>query len=178
MVGDVHQVFFTKFTYMVDTRLSYGGRRAPGIFHRLTQVVKRMMASHGYKATVVYLDDFLVIGAILAECYDFNCFLELLQNLGSSINWKHVVPPTQCLIFLGVLIDTISQSLSLPHDKLVALLELLLSFQHRCRASKRQLQRLGGKLNWACRVVYVGLNFLRRIWILQIHYGLHQPDFF
>ena len=37
-----------KFTYFVDTRLPCGGRRAPGIFNRLTQAVKRMMASRGY----------------------------------------------------------------------------------------------------------------------------------
>ena len=51
------------FTYFVDTRLPYGGRRAPGIFNRLTQAVKCMMARRGYRAIVVYLDDFLVIGA-------------------------------------------------------------------------------------------------------------------
>ena len=124
---------------MVDARLPYGGRRAPGIFHCLTQAVKRMVARRGYKAIVVYLDDFLVIGATPAECLEiFNCLLELLQSLDFSINWKKVVPPTQRLIFLGVLIDTVSQSMSLPHDKLVALQELLLSFQHRRRASKRQ----------------------------------------
>ena len=149
---------------MTLTRLPYGGRRASGIFHCLTQVVKCMMARRGYKAIVVYLDDFLVIGASLAECLEiFNCLLELLQNLGFSISLKKVVLPTQCLIFLGVLIDTISQSMSLPHDKLVALQELLLSFQHQLRASKRQLQGLAGKLNWTCRVVYGGRTFLRRI---------------
>ena len=57
-----------KFTYFVDTRLPYGGRRAPGIFNRLTQAVKRMMASRGYKLIVVYLDYFLVLGATWAEC--------------------------------------------------------------------------------------------------------------
>ena len=113
---------------------------------------------------MVYLNDFLVIGSTLVECFEiFNCLLELLQRLGFSINWKKVVPPTQCLIFLGVLIDTFSQSMSLPHDKLVALQELLLSFQHWHRASKRQLQGLAGKLNWACRVVYDGHTFLRHI---------------
>ena len=111
-----------KFTYMVDSRLPYGGRRAPSIFHRLTQAVKRMMAMRGCKAIVVYLDDFLVTGATLAECFEiFNCLLELLQSLGFSINWKKVVPPTQCLIFLGVLIDTVSQSISLPHGKLCSI---------------------------------------------------------
>ena len=35
--GDKH------FIYLVDTRLPFGGRSAAGIFHRLTQSVKRMM---------------------------------------------------------------------------------------------------------------------------------------
>ena len=49
------------FTYFVDTRLPFGGRSAPGIFHRLTQAVYRMMKRRGF-VVIVYLDDFLVIG--------------------------------------------------------------------------------------------------------------------
>ena len=30
-------------TYLIDKRLPYGGRSAPGIFHRITQAVRRMM---------------------------------------------------------------------------------------------------------------------------------------
>ena len=66
-----------KFTYFVDTRLPYGGRCALGIFNRLTQAVKHL--------TVVYLDDFLVLGATWGECKEvFDCLIELLQNLGFS----------------------------------------------------------------------------------------------
>eukprot|EP00111_Clytia_hemisphaerica_P011029 TCONS_00032323-protein len=60
--GDGH------FTYFVDTRLPFGGSSAPGIFHRLTQSVRRMMSRRGFKDVVVYLDDFLVIGKTQEEC--------------------------------------------------------------------------------------------------------------
>ena len=46
-------------TYFIDTRLPFGGQRAPGIFHRLTQSVRRMMLRRGFLGIVVYLDDFL-----------------------------------------------------------------------------------------------------------------------
>ena len=46
--GDKH------FTYLVDTRLPFAGRSAPGIFHRLTQSVKRMMFRRVFKGVVVY----------------------------------------------------------------------------------------------------------------------------
>ena len=72
-----------KYTYLFDTKLSYGGRHAPGIFHRLTQAVKRFMAKRGYRSIVVYLDDFLIIGATYAECLEIlNCLVELLQESG------------------------------------------------------------------------------------------------
>ena len=44
--------------YMRDIKLPFGSRLAPGIFHRLTQSVKRMMAKRGFSAVVVYLDVF------------------------------------------------------------------------------------------------------------------------
>lgn len=53
--------------------------------------------------------------------------------------------------------------MTLPADKLAELHIVVLEFQNKQRASKKQLQRLAGKLNWACRVVYGGRTFLRRI---------------
>ena len=153
-----------KFTYFVDTRLPFGGRRSPEIFHRLTQAVKRIMSRKGYNAIVVYLDDFLIIGESREACQAaFDALLALLQNLGFSISWRKVVPPTQRLVFLGIFLDTVECSMTLPADKLNALHSYLLEFSLHRRASKRQLQVLAGKLNWACRIVYGGRTFLRRI---------------
>ena len=153
-----------KFTYFVDTKLPFGGRRSPEIFNRLTQAVRHIMARKGFNSMVVYLDDFLIIGETKEACQAaYEALLSLLHNLGFRINWKKVVYPTQRLVFLGVLLDTVQCSMSLPEDKLEALRSYLLEFSLRCRASKRQLQALTGKLNWACRVVYWGRTFVRRI---------------
>ena len=48
----------SRLIYLCDTKLRFGSRMAPGIFHRLTQSVKRMMARRGFTVMVVYLDDF------------------------------------------------------------------------------------------------------------------------
>ena len=153
-----------KFTYFLDNRLPFGGKRSPEIFNRLTQAVRCIMAREGYNAIVVYLDHFLVIGESREACQAaFDALLSLLKNLGFRINWSKVVHPTQRLVFLGVLIDTVQYTLSLPEDKLEALKVFLLEFSLRKRASKRQLQVLAGKLNWACIVVYGGRAFLRCI---------------
>lgn len=152
------------FTYLVDTRLPFGGKSAPGIFHRLTQAVRRMMGRTGFPLEVVYLDDFLVIGRTEAECkLAFDTLCSLLLSLGFELSPPKVVPPCQCLIFLGICLNTVELTLSLPPKKLLDLQEIISSFLHCKRASKRQLQQLAGRLNWACKVVYGCRTFLCRI---------------
>ena len=172
--GDLKKVK-VKFTYFVDTRLPFGGKCSPEIFNRLTIFNRRIMAKKGFEAIVVYLDDFLVIGESMEACQAaFDSLLSLLQNLGFRINWQKVVYPTQRLVFLGVLLDTVQCSMSLPEIKLMALKSYLLEFSLHRGASKRQLQVLAGKLNWACRVVYGGQTFLRRI--LDLMNRLNSPN--
>jgi len=50
-------------TFFFDTRLPFGAKCSPEIFHRFTPAVRQMMARRGYRDIIVYLDDFLVIGA-------------------------------------------------------------------------------------------------------------------
>lgn len=151
-------------TYMYDTRLPFGAKTSPEIFHRLTQSVRRMMSRKGFPNLVVYLDDFFVTGSTLNHCQRaFDTLYNLLCDLGFSISNRKVVPPTQRLTFLGVQLDTTDCTMTLPKDKLKECHNVILSFQNKSRVTKKQLQKLAGKLNWACRVVYGGRTFLRRI---------------
>ena len=52
--------FGNSTVYLQDTRLCFAAKLAPDIFHQLTQGIKRMLKCHGLKATVVYLDDFII----------------------------------------------------------------------------------------------------------------------
>ena len=89
-----------------------------GIFHRLTQSVKRMMFWRGFEGVVVYLDDFLVVGKTLKECQEaFKTLCDFLEELGFTISTSRVVEPCQKLAFLGVEI-TYTLTLSLPQQKL------------------------------------------------------------
>lgn len=151
-------------TYFYDTRLPFGAKSSPLIFHRLTQSVRRMMSRRGYDDIIVYLDDFLVIGATEADCrLAYDTLRKLLQDLGFTLSERKLIPPTQRLTFLGVELDTISCSMRLPDEKVEELRQVVCEFQSKRRASKKQLQRLAGKLNFACRVVHGGRTFLRRI---------------
>ena len=94
-------------TFFYDTRLPFGAKCSPEIFYRLTQAVRRMMAKCCYHEIIVYLDDFLVIGSTYRNYKEkYDALLALLQDLGFSISWQKLVPPMQCLMFLGVEINT------------------------------------------------------------------------
>ena len=68
---------------MKDTKLPFGARLSPGIFHRITQAVKRIMARKGYDLLIVYLDDFLLISNSKEACAEaLSVLISLLRKLG------------------------------------------------------------------------------------------------
>jgi len=113
---------------------------------------------------ISYLDDFLIIEESYDSCKQaLSQLLKVLRMLGFHINYNKISGPSQQLVFLGVLINTVDMTLSLPDKKLAKFLSLLESFQNKSRATKRQLESLIGSLNWAAQVVQGGRPFLRRM---------------
>ena len=112
-------------TYLYDKRLPFGARASPMVFHRLTQAICRMVARRGY-TVLACLDDVLNIESTQIQCKAaFDTLLTLLESLGFTVNWTKVVYPAQCLIFLGVEIDTVLCELRLSEDRVSELLSLL-----------------------------------------------------
>ena len=116
------------------------------------------MHRKGY-TVIAYLDNFL-----LEPCLQsFNTLIELLQNLGFSLNWGKVINPFQWLIFLGIEIDTILRWLILPQRKMAEIHKILQFSVSKDKLTKRELQCIIGKLNFASRMIYGGRTFLRQI---------------
>ena len=154
-----------KDTYMVDTRLSFGARKAPHIFHRLTQAVKRMLNRKGFKTVVVFLDDFYLAAPTREECLlAQSTLLSLLRNLGFHINWKKLIGPTKQLVFLGINICTDSGTLWLDEQKADKLKVLLSATLKRRRVPRKHLETLVGKLSWAAAVNPWGRLHLRMLY--------------
>lgn len=79
------------------------------------------------------------------------------------MNWDKVFQPSQKMIFLGIEIDCVSRTISLPKDKLCELRTLLTLWSLKRKCTKRHLQILIGKLNWCVKVVRGGRTFLRNL---------------
>ena len=162
-------------TFMCDTRLPFGARRAPGIFHRITQAVRRSLQKQGFSPLVVYVDDFLIISPSKEECQTaFSMLITILRSLGFGIAWNKVIDPTQCLTFLGIEINTVLGTLSLNHEKREKLIAFLEAHLKRKRLSQKQLQRLAGKLSWAASVIPWGRLHIRSLFTHLS--ALHSPN--
>jgi hypothetical protein len=150
-------------TYMIDTRLPFGARLSVECFHRLSKAIQRILARIGIN-TVIYLDDILIVSKTKEDCINSILMtVKTLRALGLAISYKKLEGPCQSLTFLGIQIDSVHNTLSLPPDKVQQLTQLLYKFSQQQRATQKQLQRLAGKLAWASHVVKGGRIFLQRI---------------
>ncbi len=153
------------YTYMYDTRLPMGACKSPGAFQRLTSSVTRMMQRRGFNNVIVYIDDFFITSSSYEHCSKtLNALINLLTELGFTINWKKVFPSTQLITFLGIEIDSVNQIIRLPNSKVCQLKTELTKWESIGKsASKRQLQQIIGKLSWAAKLIRAARPFLRSL---------------
>ena len=134
-------------TCMVDVRLLFGARPSPSCFHRISQFIKRRLVCMGHEKIIAYQDDFLVLGESYTEClHAWVDLINLILRLGFEINYSKLDPPSSCIIFLGIQLDSESMCISLPKGKQDGIMSVIKQFLGKSRATKRQLQSLAGKL--------------------------------
>jgi hypothetical protein len=165
--------FEWKGKFYVDTRLPFGLSNAPEIFTRLTNLIRAMLNRRGIKATVVYVDDFLIVAETEEACaYAWNLLRELLTKLGFTVNMKvhKSVPPTTCLTFLGIILDTDVQKdgsglmqASVAPDKLKLIITECKKVASQPLIRRSELESLIGKLSFISKVIYGARPYLRRM---------------
>ena len=127
--------------------LCFGLGPAPRIFTKITKVAVSILRKLGIRV-VVYLDDFILMGQSLKEIQmarDTTLFL--LQNLGFLINFeKSVLEPTHTLEYLGIMINSLNMTFSLPEDKSYHLINLCHQTIAAQNLTAHQLAKVIGKL--------------------------------
>lgn len=159
------------YTLMYDTRLMFGAAESVGCFHRISQSICRMVRKRAKRLNChifCYLDDFLVVGDSQQACQKaVDILINILSDLGFTINWGKYNAPTQEITFLGIQISAISGTLSIPHAKMHEITECASAWQTKQKASKKELQSLIGKMSWAAKCAKAVRPALRSIIRLQ-----------
>ena len=152
-----------KGKYYVETSMPFGSRASSCFMQRVANFITRVLRSEGIIA-IMYLDDVIVISPdrTIADT-QYARVRELLAELGLPEAVDKAQPPAQAVRWLGVDIDAVNMSLSIPNDKLKEVM-LAVDRYHNARSiNKRQLQSLVGKLVNVAKCVDPARAFIARL---------------
>ena len=137
----------------------------PGTFNSGINCSCSFHCSCGENEAVSYIDDCIAVVPEALAFAQYEAFLELAKRLGLTLSQTpgHLSPPAEQCIALGILFDLATNTVSLPQDKVVALLALLVDWLARLTATERDLASLAGRLLFASRVIRPGRTFLNRV---------------
>ena len=147
----------------VDAKLPFGLWSAPKIFTAIADALEWCMAKEGVQAVYHYLDDFIVLGPPRSEVCTENLQIlhKVCNDLGVPLAPEKQEGPSTIITFLGITIDTNSQELRLPEEKLKRLLDTLTQWERRKSCTRKELESLIGSLQHACTVIQPGRTFMR-----------------
>lgn len=145
----------------VDIALPFGLKSAPKIFSVFADALAWILHSRGVAWQLHYLDDFLFMGSPADKscAKALEVALNTCRELGVPVAAHKTEGPATQLRFLGIQVDTLAMTLSLPEDKLTRILDLVLSWWGKTTASKREMQSLIEHLSHAAMVVLPGRTF-------------------
>ena len=158
--------FDGKWYQFADKCLPFGASISCAIFQKFSNCVAHIVKylSQG-KRNVNYLDDFLFVALLQYLCnHQMRTFLKVCEMINFPVSPEKTFWATERLVFLGMLIDTIKQCVSIPVDKLKKGVELIETVMSKQKMTVRQMQKFCGFLNFLGKGIVPGRAFTRRMY--------------
>ena len=154
--------------FYIDRCLPFGLRSAPKVFTAVADTLAWCLHCEGVGYVMHYLDDFLLIGS--PRSGEASTALEIatrtFQSIGVPVASDKTEGPSTCIVYLGIVIDTMSLQLRLPEPKLQRVQLLLQEWLDKRSCTRRELERLLGHLSHAATIIHPGRIFLRQLFNL------------
>ncbi len=161
--GDIHHLGIRwNGKWYVDRVLPFGLRSAAMICQRVTDAVSYIMGIKGVNI-INYLDDFG--GAeIPGKAHSaFDALGDTLRELGLQESLEKASPPSTEMDFLGVLFDTVDMEMKVTPDRMKEVSAILDVWAQKTSATRNELEKLIGKLQFVAKVVRPGRLFIARL---------------
>ena len=155
--------YYWEKMYYFDTVLAMGQRNAAMACARTTDAIVYMHQENGYKASTNYLDDLIGVSPPSTGVEAYDSLGQLLHELGLLENLTKACPPATIQIVLGILIDTVEGTMSVPVQRMEEIISLVSEWQQKVRSTKVELQSLIGKLQYITKCVLQSRVFLNRL---------------
>lgn len=139
-----------------------GSRTGPLACQRVTNMLRHFMADMGFEVSN-YVDDFMGIELITDIWQAYGTIKNLLRDVGVNEALDKAVPPCYIIEFLGILFDLLTLTMSIPADKMQDLRLEVSHWLNKSMVSRKQLERLLGKLQFAGTCIRPGRVFVSRL---------------
>lgn len=151
----------------VDTRLVFGVRSGPSIFSDISRLFRNIYQEiiQGTRFKNMQDDFFNFEAAIdaIASAAVLVGFKDFMEIVGFELSAEKTVTPCTKIIILGLEIDTVLQTVSIPPARMEALKTILHEWLALETATKVQMQSLIGVLQFTSYGVRWGRTFTRRL---------------
>ena len=152
----------------MDVCPPFGLRTAALMMQRTTNAASYIHGLQGYISRP-YIDDFGGAESQLCEADKaYESLQSVLRTVGLQVAPHKNCPPSQVMIWLGILVNSVDMTLSIPTEKLGEIQETVKIWDNRHLANRKQVQSILGVLNFVGSVappvrIYTNriLNFLR-----------------
>jgi hypothetical protein len=148
--------------FYFDTVLAMGQRNAAMACSRTSNAIMQMHHDDGYLGTS-YLDDLIGVASIEFANDAYESLGQLLMDLGLLENMEKACPPSVIQLVLGVEINTVEGSISVPEERMIEIRALVLEWEGKNESTKVELQSLIGKLQFISKCVQQSRIFINRL---------------
>lgn len=161
--------------YFIDKVVVFGSSKSCRIFSDFAASlahIARHLDKYGRRPNE-YLDDVLNAGHDVQSCnQSLTTYLQMCEWINFPISEEKTEWATQIIVFLGLLINTITLTLGIPIEKRDEALNQIDNILRSRRITMHVLQRLVGLLNFLSRAIVPGRTYNRRFYDRMI--GLKQ----
>lgn len=151
--------------FYVDLKVPFGGRSSASIFTSFADLVCWVLNEKYCILVIHYSDDFLLfsIPCQIQAKHDLDTLKFAFFYLDIPIQEDKLVGPDTRVPYLGLILDTMTLTVSIPTEKVNEALRILPKWCSRRTCTLRELQSLNGKLNFYSKVIVPGRMFTRRL---------------
>ena len=156
-----------KWYFFVDKCLPFGSSISCAIFQAFSDAIAFLVTHRINKPVVNYLDDYFFAALRKMICdWQVNQFLDICKRINFPVSLEKTFWGTTILTFLGLLLNTETQTVSIPYDKVQKALNLMDFYLDRKnkKTTVQKAQELCGLLNFLCKCVVPGRAFVTRLY--------------
>lgn len=153
--------------YFLDKCAPFGSSSSPSLYQRCSNAIAHIFHFRTRFKPINYLDDFFFVALRQSHCnFLIDSFVTLCESMGFPVSLEKTERANVFMVFLGILLDSTSQTVGIPLEKRLKALQMLQEIldKNNKKTTVLRLQKLTGTLNFLCRAYYVGRTYTRRLY--------------